>query len=154
MAAAPANPVYVQLGYGWAMMTPAALRTLGIAADSDVPAGARLDRDAAGKRTVGYFDNSGTEMAKTIADALRRAASSTGWHERYDVKLIVLSGASPGSHEAALRFSELSAPVRTFLSVRERRSALAEGRAEDETCAMPIMIVLAKLDRRQPSGRS
>jgi predicted acylesterase/phospholipase RssA len=86
----------------------------------------------------GYFDNSGTEIAKTIADALRRAASSIGWHERYDVKLIVLSGASPGSHEAALRFSELSAPVRTFLSVRERRSALAQGRAEDETCAMPI----------------
>jgi predicted amidohydrolase YtcJ len=26
-AAAPANPVYVQLGYGWVMMTPAALRT-------------------------------------------------------------------------------------------------------------------------------
>jgi len=101
------------------------------------------DKETKGKTKThfvdgGYFDNSGTEMAKTIADELRRAASSTGWHDKFDVKLIVLSGASPGSHEAALHFSELSAPVRTFLSVRERRSALAQGRAEDETCATPI----------------
>jgi hypothetical protein len=53
----------VQLGYGWVMMTPAALRTLGIAADSDVPAGARLDRDAAGKPTGGITGNNNAIVA-------------------------------------------------------------------------------------------
>ena len=32
MEAAPNNPVYVQLGYGWAMMTPLALQALRLAA--------------------------------------------------------------------------------------------------------------------------
>jgi len=53
LAAAPNNPVYVQLGYGWVMMTPAALKALNITADSDVPAGGKLDRDANGNLTGG-----------------------------------------------------------------------------------------------------
>ena len=52
-AAAPENPVYVQLGYGWAILTPAGLRALNIASDSDLPSGGRLERDAAGKLTGG-----------------------------------------------------------------------------------------------------
>ena len=40
-AAAPDNPVYVQLGYGWAMLTPPALKALNIAADADLPRGGR-----------------------------------------------------------------------------------------------------------------
>src|SRR4029077_249277 len=50
-AAAPNNPVYVQLGYGWAMMTPRAFETLKIAADADLPRGAKLETDAGGKPT-------------------------------------------------------------------------------------------------------
>ena len=50
-AAAPNNPVYVQLGYGWAMLTPAALEALHITSDAEVPAHGRLERDAAGKAT-------------------------------------------------------------------------------------------------------
>jgi predicted amidohydrolase YtcJ len=53
LAAAPNNPVYVQLGYGWVMMTPAALQALNISTDADLPAGGKLDRDAAGKPTGG-----------------------------------------------------------------------------------------------------
>lgn len=49
--AAPNNPVYVQLGYGWAMMTPLALEILKIKGDADVPAHGKLERDAAGKLT-------------------------------------------------------------------------------------------------------
>ncbi len=37
MAAAPDNPVYVQLGYGWAMLTPKAPEKLKIASDADLP---------------------------------------------------------------------------------------------------------------------
>ena len=53
LAAAPNNPVYVQLGYGWAMMTPAALKSLNISTDADLPAGGKLDRDANGNPTGG-----------------------------------------------------------------------------------------------------
>jgi predicted amidohydrolase YtcJ len=52
-AAAPNNPVYVQLGYGWVMMTPAALQALKISSDADLPAGGKLDRDATGNLTGG-----------------------------------------------------------------------------------------------------
>jgi predicted amidohydrolase YtcJ len=50
-AAAPGSPVYVQLGYGWALLTEAGLATLGIKSDADLPAGGKLERDAAGKPT-------------------------------------------------------------------------------------------------------
>jgi predicted amidohydrolase YtcJ len=50
-AAAPNNPVYVQQGYGWAMMNAAAYKVLNITAESDLPAGGRFERDADGKTT-------------------------------------------------------------------------------------------------------
>ncbi len=53
VAAAPENPVYIQLGYGWAMMTPKALDKLHIATDADLPAGGKLERDSDGKLTGG-----------------------------------------------------------------------------------------------------
>src|SRR5690242_19920299 len=53
VAAAPENPVYVQLGYGWALLTPAALQALQITSDADLPAHGRLERDASGKPTGG-----------------------------------------------------------------------------------------------------
>src|ERR1700674_4439833 len=57
LAAAPGNPVYVQLAYGWAMMTPAALKALNIATDADVPRGGKFERDAAGKPTGAIAGN-------------------------------------------------------------------------------------------------
>ena len=51
IVAAPYNPVYIQLGYGWAMLTPLALNAIDIAKDADVPAGGKLERDAEGKPT-------------------------------------------------------------------------------------------------------
>ena len=50
-AAAPDNPVYVQLGYQWALMNPKAIEALTIARDEDLPAGGRFERDAAGALT-------------------------------------------------------------------------------------------------------
>jgi hypothetical protein len=50
-AAAPGSPVYVQLGYGWALLTEAGLAKLGIKSDADLPAGGKLERDAARKPT-------------------------------------------------------------------------------------------------------
>jgi len=41
----------VQLGYGWAMMTPRAFEALKIATDADLPRAAQLEKDAAGKPT-------------------------------------------------------------------------------------------------------
>jgi predicted amidohydrolase YtcJ len=50
-AVAPDNPVYVQLGYGWSMMTPLAHKALGITTESDLPPGGRFERDASGALT-------------------------------------------------------------------------------------------------------
>jgi len=63
VAAAPDNPVYVQLGYGWAMLTPPALRALNIAADADVPAGGRLEKDASGKPSGAISGGQGAIIA-------------------------------------------------------------------------------------------
>jgi len=50
-AAAPNNPVYVQLGYGWAMMTPAGFKALNITGEADLPAGGRFEKSPDGKPT-------------------------------------------------------------------------------------------------------
>ncbi len=44
-AAAPNNPVYVQLGYGWAVLTDDGFAALGIQSDADLPGGGKLERD-------------------------------------------------------------------------------------------------------------
>src|ERR1700680_615169 len=49
VAAAPNNPVYVQLGYDWEVMTPAGFAAMNISGDSDLPRPGRLERDASGK---------------------------------------------------------------------------------------------------------
>ena len=63
VAAAPNNPVYIQLGYGWAMLTPRALKALNIAADADVPAGGKLERDASGQPTGAVSGGQGAIIA-------------------------------------------------------------------------------------------
>jgi predicted amidohydrolase YtcJ len=50
-AAAPNNPVYVQLGYGWVVMTDDGFERLGIRGEADLPAGGTLARD--GERLTG-----------------------------------------------------------------------------------------------------
>jgi predicted amidohydrolase YtcJ len=49
--AAPNNPVYVQLGYGWALMTPAAYKALNIVNEADLPSGGRFEKGSDGKPT-------------------------------------------------------------------------------------------------------
>jgi predicted amidohydrolase YtcJ len=51
IAAAPNNPVYVQLGYGWALMTPAGLKALNITSEADLPSGGRFEKGPDGKPT-------------------------------------------------------------------------------------------------------
>ena len=50
-AAAPNNPVYVQLGYGWALMTPDGLKALNIASEADLPNGGRFEKGRDGNPT-------------------------------------------------------------------------------------------------------
>ena len=61
--AAPNNPVYIQLGYGWAMLTPMALKALNINSDADVPSGGRLERDANGQPTGAISGGQGAIIA-------------------------------------------------------------------------------------------
>ena len=50
-AVAPNNPVYVQLGYGWAMLNPQAHKELGLKSEADLPSGGRFERDRNGALT-------------------------------------------------------------------------------------------------------
>jgi predicted amidohydrolase YtcJ len=51
LAAVPDNPAYVQLFYSAALLTPAGLKALNIAADADVPPNGKIERDASGNAT-------------------------------------------------------------------------------------------------------
>jgi predicted amidohydrolase YtcJ len=51
VAAAPNNPVYIQLFYSNVLLTPAGMQALGIKDDADVPPRGKLERDAAGALT-------------------------------------------------------------------------------------------------------
>lgn len=57
VAAAPNNPVYLQLAYGWAMMTPLAFKALNINSEADLPRQNTMEKDAAGKPTGGITGN-------------------------------------------------------------------------------------------------
>jgi predicted amidohydrolase YtcJ len=50
-AAAPNNPVYVQMNYAWVAMSQSGFKLLNIASDADLPPGTRLEKDASGKLT-------------------------------------------------------------------------------------------------------
>lgn len=50
-AAAPDNPVYVQWMYAWAMLNAQGFKALNINAESDLPGGGKLVRDASGQPT-------------------------------------------------------------------------------------------------------
>jgi predicted amidohydrolase YtcJ len=50
-AVAPNNPVYVQLGYGWAMLNPLAHQALDLTNESDLPPGGRFERESNGALT-------------------------------------------------------------------------------------------------------
>jgi predicted amidohydrolase YtcJ len=61
--AAPNNPVYIQLGYGWAVMSPMALKMLNINSDTDLPQGGKLERDSNGQPTGAVSGGQGAIIA-------------------------------------------------------------------------------------------
>ena len=70
VAAAPNNPVYVQLNYDWEVMTPAGFQAMGINSDADLPRPGRLERDASGKPTGAIEDGGGFDVAIALFDKL------------------------------------------------------------------------------------
>jgi len=56
-AAAPNNPVYVQLNYAWVVMSRSGFKALNIGSDADVPAGTQLEKDSSGKLTGAITGN-------------------------------------------------------------------------------------------------
>jgi predicted amidohydrolase YtcJ len=70
VAAAPNNPVYVQLGYDWEVMTPAGFTAMNISSDAELPRPGRLERDASGKPTGAIEDGGGFDVAIALFDKL------------------------------------------------------------------------------------
>lgn len=56
-AAAPNNAVYVQLGYSWVLLSRSGFKALNIASETDLPPGARLEKDARGNPTGAITGN-------------------------------------------------------------------------------------------------
>lgn len=57
VAAAPNNPVYLQLAYGWAVMTPLAFKALNISSEADLPRQNKMEKDANGNPTGAITGN-------------------------------------------------------------------------------------------------
>src|SRR5580693_7414125 len=70
VAAAPNNPVYVQLGYDWEVMTPAGFKAMGINSDADLPRPGKLERDVNGNPTGAIEDGGGFAVAIALFDKL------------------------------------------------------------------------------------
>src|SRR5579863_1346177 len=70
VAAAPNNPVYVQLNYDWEVMTPAGFKAMNINSDADLPRPGRLERDASGNPTGAIEDGGGFDVAIALFDKL------------------------------------------------------------------------------------
>jgi len=70
LAAAPDNPVYIQLGYDWEVMTPAGFKAMGINSESDLPRPGKFERDANGNPTGAIEDGGGFDVAIALFDKL------------------------------------------------------------------------------------
>lgn len=70
VAAAPNNPVYIQLGYDWEVMTPAGFSAMGIQSETDLPHPGKFERDANGKPTGAIEDGGGFDVAIALFDKL------------------------------------------------------------------------------------
>ena len=70
VAAAPNNPVYVQLGYDWEVMTPAGFKAMGINSEADLPRPGKFERDANGNPTGAIEDGGGFDVAIALFDKL------------------------------------------------------------------------------------
>ena len=76
VAAAPNNPVYVQLGYGWVVMTPAGLQGARTSrSEADLPPGGRFEKDADGKPTGAITGGQGAIIA--LFDRLPKPIAGT-----------------------------------------------------------------------------
>ncbi len=79
-AAAPDNPVYVQLFYGAVLLSPKGFEALRIAEEADLPPGGRLLRDGAGRPTgwiEGQFPVITALYAKLPAPTLAQSVEGT-----------------------------------------------------------------------------
>ncbi len=70
LAAAPHNPVYIQLGYDWEVMTPAGFKAMGIQSESDLPRPGKFEMDANGNPTGVIEDGGGFDVAIALFDKL------------------------------------------------------------------------------------
>lgn len=70
VAAAPNNPIYIQLGYDWEVMTPAGFAAMGIRNESDLPRPGKFERDAGGNPTGAIEDGGGFDVAIGLFEKL------------------------------------------------------------------------------------
>ena len=72
VAAAPANPVYIQHDYDWEVMTPAGFKAMSINSEADLPRPGKFERDANGNPTGAIEDGPGFDVAIALFEKLPR----------------------------------------------------------------------------------
>lgn len=105
MAAAPDRPVYVQLSYRAALLTPQALRILKIEEDHDAPPRGQFERDVEGNRTGWITGDSRTIIAlfdRLPKPDLETAMAGTKLYFRELNRLGLTGVLDPGGHNLAL----------------------------------------------------
>jgi predicted amidohydrolase YtcJ len=70
VAAAPNNPVYIQLDYSWEVMTPAGFKAMNINSEADLPRPGKFERDANGSPTGAIENGGGFDVAIALFDKL------------------------------------------------------------------------------------
>ena len=120
-AAAPDNPVYVQLGYGWVVMTDDGLAKLGIRSDADLPAGGTLERD--GERLTGAI--SGGQAA--IIALFDRLPKPTFAEQVQGTQRIFPRAQSARAHGRRRSRRQQSVPARLSGAVRRLAARRAHG---------------------------
>ncbi|MDB5595783.1 MAG: TIM-barrel fold metal-dependent hydrolase [Hyphomicrobiales bacterium] len=103
--AAPGHPVYIQMSYVSALLSPLGFQKLEIAADADLPANGRLERDPEGRLTGWVTGDLGTIVAlsgRLPKATLEQAMTGTARFFR-ELNRFGLTGISdPGGHNLAL----------------------------------------------------
>jgi predicted amidohydrolase YtcJ len=92
--AAPNNPVYVQLGCSWVLMSRSGLRLLNIGDTQGIPAGVKFERDASGKLT-GEFPEPACRRRPLRQASAAHLRAGTRWHPKFSASSIALDSPAP-----------------------------------------------------------
>lgn len=134
--AAPGRPVYIQMSYVSALLSPLAFRKLAIAGDADLPANGHLERDPEGRLTGWVTGDLGAIVAlygRLPRATLEQAMAGTAQFFRQLNRFGLTGISDPGGHNLALdQYGAILAMGREHALTLRVRYSLCAPRAGSE----------------------